>query len=385
MHSRAIAVSLATQSRPQPERRTTPQWYADPPLNSVACISSRSRGWSDTTIRGRSWQPVNESVVKPRCGSAAGYFADLEIGEVGSLSSQPSISSRSLRPRTSASQSSASLALPSLAVDCHTISCCQLGKVLSFDDNEEANGIMTDNHSFDLPPAPPKWRSLLPAWLRGLIWTDQASSFDAFLSYSWKTDSEIAPILQESLQKFLCPWYRIRALNIFRDLSALAASEDLEKSLKEKLDRSHHLIVLASPRAKTSTGMEFEAHYWYSKPRSGQTIVVVTDGDYPDWESIRADALPPTLCEKMKWTPLWIDISRWRSRIAITSHAALVKSLHEELRQLVLLFYPGKSWSELLGEERTQRRKALRLVWTAVLSLSLITAVAVAMAYRAQH
>jgi hypothetical protein len=105
---------------------------------------------------------------------------------------------------------------------------------------------MPENHSLDLPPAPPKWRSLLPAWLRGLIWADQASSFDAFLSYSWKADSEIAPILQETLQKFLCPWYRIRALNIFRDLSALAATEDLEKSLEEKLERSHHLVALAS-------------------------------------------------------------------------------------------------------------------------------------------
>ena len=155
--------------------------------------------------------------------------------------------------------------------------------------------------------------------------------------------------------------------------------------MEEKLDRSHHLIVLASRQAKTSAGMEFEAHYWYSKPRAGQTIILVTDGEYPDWDSIRADALPPTLREKMKSTPLWIDISPWRSRIAITSRPALVKALHEELRQLVLLFYPGKTWSELLGEERAQRRRALRLVWAAVLSLSLITAIAVAMAYRAQH
>lgn len=114
---------------------------------------------------------------------------------------------------------------------------------------------------------PPRWRSAVPAWIRGLFWVEEASSFDAFLSYSWKRDSDFAPVLQSVLQSFLCPWCRLRALNIFRDLASLAASADLEASLKEKLDKSMHLIVLASPQAKTSEGMQFEATYWLSKPR----------------------------------------------------------------------------------------------------------------------
>jgi hypothetical protein len=85
---------------------------------------------------------------------------------------------------------------------------------------------MATDEGSDFSPPPPKWRFFLPTWLRGLIWADEASTFDAFLSYSWKADSEIAPIIQKTVQKFLCPWYRLRALNIFRDFSALAASMD---------------------------------------------------------------------------------------------------------------------------------------------------------------
>src|ERR1700735_4829266 len=101
----------------------------------------------------------------------------------------------------------------------------------------------------DLPPTPPRWRLLCPAWLRGLIWAVQVNSFDAFLSYSWTSDAAVAPMIQSVLQRFLCPWYKLRARNIFRDLSFLPASSDLPTSLKEKLDRSKHLIVLASPDA----------------------------------------------------------------------------------------------------------------------------------------
>jgi hypothetical protein len=44
--------------------------------------------------------------------------------------------------------------------------------------------------------APKVWRRLLPSWLRALIWVDSAPRYDAFLSYSWNSDSEIAPVIQ---------------------------------------------------------------------------------------------------------------------------------------------------------------------------------------------
>ena len=140
----------------------------------------------------------------------------------------------------------------------------------------------------------------MPGWARSLIWTDELKSYDAFLSYSWAADRQIAPIIQSVLQGFLRPWYKIRALNIFRDLSSLAANSSLEKALREKIDKSRHFIVLAPPEARGSDGMEFEAKYWFSRPRSGDILVVLTDGKYSNWPEIRDSALPATLRDRLQ-------------------------------------------------------------------------------------
>ena len=119
---------------------------------------------------------------------------------------------------------------------------------------------MTSTHSAinephaDLPPPGPRWRGFLPSWLRALIWVAEATSFGAFLSYGWAADRDIAPIIQSVLQSFLCPWYKKRARNIFRDLSCLPAGSDIREELRRRLDRSRHLILLANPHARESRG-----------------------------------------------------------------------------------------------------------------------------------
>jgi len=123
------------------------------------------------------------------------------------------------------------------------------------------------------------WRRFVPSWLRSLIWIDSAGSYDAFLSYSWKSDIKIAPVIQSLIQRFLCPWYKLRAKTVFRDLSCLPAGSNLETELFDRLDRSTHLIVLASPDAAASHGMEIEARHWFSRPREGQILIIVSSGE----------------------------------------------------------------------------------------------------------
>src|SRR5213593_2048550 len=119
----------------------------------------------------------------------------------------------------------------------------------------------------DLPPPPPSWRRLIPAWLRSLIWIDDLPSYDGFLSYSWAGDKQVATVVQSAIQRFLCPWYRGRAKTIFRDLECLPAGSSLEAELLTRLDRSQHLLVLASPSAAHSRGMEMEVKHWFSRAR----------------------------------------------------------------------------------------------------------------------
>jgi hypothetical protein len=43
------------------------------------------------------------------------------------------------------------------------------------------------------------------------------SGYDAFISYSHALDGALAPALQTGLERFAKPWYRPRALRVFRD------------------------------------------------------------------------------------------------------------------------------------------------------------------------
>src|SRR5262245_40032620 len=121
-----------------------------------------------------------------------------------------------------------------------------------------------ESQELDLPPHPPRWRRFVPRWLRSVIWVDSAPRYDAFLSYPWSSDKAVAEQVQSVLQGFLRPWYRSRAKTVFRDLSCLPATSDLEDELCQRLDASEHLIVLASRKAASSRGMEIEAKHWFS-------------------------------------------------------------------------------------------------------------------------
>ena len=50
-------------------------------------------------------------------------------------------------------------------------------------------------------------------------------AFHGFISYSHAADGRIAAALQNGLQRFAKPWYRTRALHIFRDDTSLAEGE----------------------------------------------------------------------------------------------------------------------------------------------------------------
>src|ERR1017187_9582475 len=199
----------------------------------------------------------------------------------------------------------------------------------------------------DLPP-PKRWRRLVPPWLRSLIWVDAVARYDAFLSYSWASDSEVAPVIQSVLQRFLCPWYRLRAKTIFRDLSSLPAGSSLENELFARLDRSVHLIVLACPAAAQSRGMEMEARHWFSRHRDGQILIIVTAGECDTWQKIREHLLPPAIRDNLAGAALWASIRHHRDAILENPNSHKLRGeLIEDLRQIFLRFYPMSDWGTI--------------------------------------
>lgn len=70
--------------------------------------------------------------------------------------------------------------------------------------------------------------------------------YNAFISYSHAADGRLAPALQDGLQRLAKPWNRRRALNIFRDDTALSVSHALWSSIQTALDEAEWFIFLPS-------------------------------------------------------------------------------------------------------------------------------------------
>src|SRR5688572_16313067 len=68
-------------------------------------------------------------------------------------------------------------------------------------------------------------------------------AYDAFVSYSHAKDKPIAAALQSVIQRLGKPWYRRRALRVFRDDTSLSATPSLWPSIEAALGNSRFLIL----------------------------------------------------------------------------------------------------------------------------------------------
>ncbi len=99
--------------------------------------------------------------------------------------------------------------------------------------------------------------------------------YDGFISYSHAADDLLAPRLQAGLQRFAKPWWRRRALRIFRDESSLTANPHLWASITEAMDDSGWCILLLSPDAAESEWVNREVEYWLEHKDPDRIIPVV--------------------------------------------------------------------------------------------------------------
>src|SRR5262249_7330513 len=80
--------------------------------------------------------------------------------------------------------------------------------------------------------------------------------YEAFVSYSHAVDGQLAPALQSALHGLAKPWYRLRALRVFRDKTSLSANPGLWPSIERALAESEFFLLLASPEAAHSPWVE---------------------------------------------------------------------------------------------------------------------------------
>ena len=200
--------------------------------------------------------------------------------------------------------------------------------------------------------------------------------YNAFISYSHAKDKPIAAALQSVVQKLGKPWYRRRALRVFRDDASLSATPHLWPTIEQALAQSRFLIVLASPEAAASLWVTKEVVYWLEHKNAAETLLIaVTDGELV-WDNAAGDfdwtvtPLPPVLAGRLPDEPKWVDLRAYRD--GTNPRDAKFIELAADFAAAVR----GIPKDDLLSQEVRQQRRALALAWSAAAALMLVTGVA---------
>ncbi len=189
-----------------------------------------------------------------------------------------------------------------------------------------------------------------------------AQTYDGFISYSHAADDLLAPRLQSALQRFAKPWWKRRAVRIFRDESSLSANPHLWSSITEALDKSGWFVLLLSQDAAASEWVNQEIAYWVEHRDPKKILPVVTDGDF-GWanDEVTGDAVPESLRGAFEEEPRWVDV-RWAKEedqldLQDPRFADAVADIASTIR--------GVPKDDLASEEVRQHRRTVRTAWGA--------------------
>lgn len=214
--------------------------------------------------------------------------------------------------------------------------------------------------------------------------------YRGFISYSHAADDRLAPALQSGLQRFAKPWYRLRAMRVFRDKTGLAVTPELWGSIQKALADADYFLLLASPQAAQSKWVEQEVDWWLRNRSASHLLIVWTDGELTwdpaarDFDWIKTTALPHRLQKVFLNEPNHLDL-----RFAKTSmDLSLRQPKFLEAIAGLSATLQGRSLDDLIGEDVGQHRKTIRLLRFAVAGLVILTltaGVAAFLAWRARN
>jgi WD40 repeat protein len=200
-------------------------------------------------------------------------------------------------------------------------------------------------------------------------------AFNALISFSHDADHTLAAALQSALHRFAKPWYKLRALHIFRDQTNLAVNPALWSSIRDALDQSLFFILLASPEAAASPWVAKEAEYWIDRNGPSRILIVLTGGTL-QWDhsavafkSEHTNALPPSLLRSFPEEPLFLDL-RW-ARDGATRLRLREPHFHEAVLQLASTLH-NRPKDELDGADIRMQRHIRLLAASGLIVILLI-------------
>jgi tetratricopeptide (TPR) repeat protein len=200
--------------------------------------------------------------------------------------------------------------------------------------------------------------------------------YDAFISYSQSKDKPIAAQLQSVIQSLGKPWYRRRALRVFRDDTNLAATPHFGSMIEEALGQSRYLILLVSPESAASTWVQQEVAFWLEHKSFDTLLIGLTAGElvwdragggYRDWDNL---PLPRVLEGKFATEPKWVDLRKYRDEVD-KDDAGFIEGAADFAATI-----RGMPKDDLLSREIRQQRRMVSLAWSVAALLLLLMSVA---------
>ena len=202
-------------------------------------------------------------------------------------------------------------------------------------------------------------------------------AYDAFISYSHSADGRLAPAVQRGLQRLARPWYRARALRVFRDETGLSVNPHLWTSIEQALDESEWFVLLCSPEAAGSPWVEREVEHWLATKPVERILPVLTEGEIA-WDgptrryAQSSNAIPPCLHDRFPEEPRHLDLRWAREEEQLDLGHARFRASIAELAAPI----HGMPKDELESEDVRIARRARRLARGAAATLVLLTVVA---------
>ncbi len=209
---------------------------------------------------------------------------------------------------------------------------------------------------------------------RGTVELQVPTTYDGFISYSHAADDLLAPRLQAGLQRFAKPWWKRRAVRIFRDESSLAANPHLWSSIAEALDDSGWFVLLLSPDAASSEWVGKEIEHWVANKDSGRILPVVTDGEFT-WNDgdVAGSSVPPALHGVFDGEPRWVDLRFARGDENLDLKNPEFSSALADVASAIR----GVPKDELASEEVRQHRRTVRTAWAAGIAVTVLAIAAI--------
>jgi len=189
---------------------------------------------------------------------------------------------------------------------------------------------------------------------------------------------DVALALENGLERYAKPLFKMRALEVYRDTASQALTPDLLAAVHRAMDQSEYFILLASPESAQSPWVPKELTHWCENHGVEKFIVVLCagqivwndeTGDF-DWD--KTDALPASLSGYFKGCPLYLDLTWARGRTDLNQHNPQFKKAISQLSATL----HGKSIDDMYSEEARQFRRTRRIKNMAIGSLASLFVIA---------